>query len=112
MKVQYYTKGRISNALTMANYIIEGHTTVETAKEFDCSKETIDKNIQSLGYAAFYDEYYAKKLGFDVEVLKTTYKKAVIMLKKLASKNLSESLKKYNASKARTIKPATASSSK
>ena len=112
MKVQYFTKERISNALSMANYIIEGHTTVETAKEFDCSKEAVNKNVQSLGYAAFYDEYFCKQNGFDVELLKQTYKKTVIVMKKLASKNLSKAMKQYNASKARTIKPATASSSK
>lgn len=109
MKVQYFTKERISNALTMANYIIEGHTTVETAKEFDCSKETVNKNVQSLGYAAFYDEYFCKQNGFDVELLKQTYKKTVIVMKKLARKKLSESLKRYNASKVKTIKPAASS---
>ena len=58
---------KLSRAIEVANYISEGHTIKEAAKEFSCGTTTIQRDIKLLGSVAFYGK------EDDVETLKKIY---------------------------------------
>lgn len=71
---------KLSRAIEVADYISEGHTIKEAAKEFSCGTSTITRDINLLGAVAFYDK------EDDAETLKKKYLSA----KKVLNKNLSK----------------------
>ena len=61
---RYY---KLNRAIEVADYISEGHTIAEAAKEFGCGTSTIKRDINLLGVIAFYDK------EDDIETLKKKY---------------------------------------
>ena len=97
-KVQYFCKETLADGILIINYIIDGrHDVKECMEEFECSKETINKKIQIVGYAAFYDDEMLKGFDCTADELKKKYilaKKILDILKRRKeSKKAKESCK-------------------
>lgn len=69
---------KLNRAIEVADYILERHTIAEAAKEFGCNRSTIQRDIQLLGFAAFYDN----------EDDATTLKKKYLAVKKVLDQNV------------------------
>ena len=94
-KVQYFCKETLADGISIINYIIDGrHDVKECMEEFECSKETINKKIQIVGYAAFYDDEMLKGFDCTADELKKKYLLAKKILDILRIYNSKEKLSK------------------
>ena len=76
--------------ISVADYISEGHSITEAAKEFKCSRTTIQRRLKVLATEAFYNTNRDNSL-----ILKTKYIKAQKTLNRLAKESHIENLDKY-----------------
>ena len=94
-------------SIDVAKFIIEddGHTIVEAAKEFKCSRQTIDRALKTLGIIAFYDDYNIWLYSdIEKEDLQKLYKKAKNKLKDLAVAHCANNIAKYNEARKKASK--------
>lgn len=83
---------RLYRCISIADFILEEHSTVEASKEFNISRNQIDQEIAFLGYIG-YNYNFIPGSEISPEVLKKKYLCVLKTLKRIKIKNISKSVK-------------------
>ena len=86
--------------ISVADYISEGHSITEAAKEFRCSRTTIQRHLKLLATEAFYNTNRENS-----QLLKLKCIKAQKTLDTLAKEHNANNIGKWNAKNSKKVTP-------